>query len=80
MGKIIVTGEMKAILNSSKGRQELRDEQGNLLGYFEPAAPPVEPKSRGNWGPFTAEEVEAAFKQTGPAKTLDEILKEAGLQ
>jgi hypothetical protein len=80
MGKIVVTSEMKAILNGSKGRQEVRDEQGNLLGYFEPATPAAEPKSKGGWGPFTAEEVEAAFKQTGPAKTLDEILKEAGLQ
>jgi hypothetical protein len=78
MGKIIVTYEMKALLNASNGRQELRDEQGNLIGYFEPASPPVEPKGR--WWPFTDEEVEAARKDTSPGRTLDEILKEAGLQ
>ena len=77
MGQIILTAEMRAKLAGLTGKQEVRDEQGTLLGYFEPA-PAAEPK-RSRWWPFTDEEVEEAFKQTGPIKTLDEILKEAGL-
>lgn len=34
MGRIIVTEEMKAQFKGVKGKQELRDEQGNLVGYF----------------------------------------------
>jgi hypothetical protein len=79
MGQIILTTEMRAKLHGLTERQELRDEQGNLIGYFDPPPVPAEPAGQGGWGPFTAEEVEQAFRQTGPARTLDEILKDAGL-
>jgi hypothetical protein len=77
MGKIILTAEMRAAFASANGKQELRDEQGNLLGFFEPL--PAAPKKKFEaWGPFSAEEVEEAFNQTGPGKTLDQIMREAG--
>ena len=76
MGKIILTAEMRAKFTERIERQELCDEQGNLLGFFEPALPKRKFEA---WGPFTAEEVERAFHQKGPGRALDEILKEAGL-
>ena len=78
MGKIILTAEMRAKLMGLNEKQELRDEQGNLLGYFEPLPTPPKRKFEA-WGPFTAEEVERAYHQKGPGRTLDEILKDAGL-
>ena len=58
MGKIILSAEMGAKFMGQNEKQELRDEQGNLLGYFEPLpAPPIPPKRKFEaWGPFTAEE------------------------
>lgn len=80
MEKVILDAETLAKLKNLTERLDVYDEQGNLLGYIEPvsrlAAPPAPP---GGWGPFTAEEVERAFQQTGPGRTLDEILKDAGL-
>jgi hypothetical protein len=75
MSRITLTPELKALLAGAAGRVELCDENGNPLGYFEPRPPDV----KGGWGPFTAEEVDAAFKQTGPTCTLDDILREAGM-
>lgn len=72
MGKIILTAEMQAKLAGLNEKQELRDEKGNLLGYFEPA-----PKRKFEaWGPFTAEEVEQAFTQKGSGRTLAEIYRD----
>lgn len=80
MGKIILTTEMGAKFMGQNEKQELRDEQGNLLGYFEPLpAPPIPPKRKFEaWGPFSAEEVEEAFKKKGPYRTLEEIYREHG--
>jgi len=75
MSKMIINSEMRSCLSTVKEKVELRDEWGNLIGYFEPS-----PVQGGGWGPFSAEEVEAAFKQTGPGKTLDQIFQEAGLR
>lgn len=77
MGKIVLTAEMQAKLAGVSERQELRDEQGNLLGYFEPAPTPTKKKYEA-WGPFTAEEVERAFTQTGRGRTLEEIYRDYG--
>jgi hypothetical protein len=76
MSKITLTPELKALLAGATGRVELCDENGNPLGYFEPTEP------RGKFWPFTDEEVEEARqarKRNEPGRTLDEILKEAGL-
>jgi hypothetical protein len=75
MSKITLTPELKALLAGASGRVELCDEHGTPVGFFEPTA--IRPD--GSWGPFTAEEVEAAFKQTGPGCTLDDIFREAGM-
>jgi len=74
MSKITLTDEMLSRLAGVTKKLELRDEWDNLIGYFEP--PPVQ----GGWGPFSAEEVAAASRQTGPGKTLDQIFREAGLR
>jgi len=74
MSKITLTDEMLSRLAGVKEKLELRDEWGNLIGYFEPSL------VKGGWGPFSAEEVEAASRQTGPGKTLDEIFREAGVR
>jgi hypothetical protein len=74
MSQLILTDEMRSRLAGVKEKMELRDASGNLIGYFEPLP------AQGGWGPFTAEEVETAFRQTGPGRTLDEILKDAGLR
>ena len=66
MGKIILTDEMRAKFAQANGKQELLDEWGNLLGFFEPAPPKTKFEA---WGPFTAEEVEKAFNQKGPGRT-----------
>ena len=82
MGKIILSAELGAKFMGQNEKQELRDEQGNLLGYFEPLpTPPVPPKRKFEaWGPFSAEEVERAFTQKKePGRTLNEIIKDAGL-
>ena len=80
MGKIILSTEMRAKFMGQNEKQELRDEQGNLLGYFEPLpTPPIPPKRKFEaWGPFSAEEVEEAFKKKGPYRTLEEIYREHG--
>ncbi|MFO0796737.1 MAG: hypothetical protein U0804_04615 [Gemmataceae bacterium] len=75
MGKIVIGGDARDQLAAAAERQELRDESGKLLGYFEPARP-----ADGSWGPFSAEEVRRAFSQTGPGKTLDEIGREIGFE
>lgn len=74
MSKMIITAEMALRLSAVKEKLELRDEWGNLIGYFEPSS------VKGGWGPFSAEEVESASRQTGPGKTLDQIFREAGLR
>lgn len=78
MGKITVTAEMRARLVNLNEKQELLDEQGHLIGYFEPPAPMPKRKFEA-WGPFTAEEVEQAFTQKGRGRTLEEIYREFGL-
>ena len=83
MGKIILSAEMGAKFMGQNEKQELRDEQGNLLGYFEPLpTPPIPPKRKFEaWGPFSAEEVERALTQKKePGRTLDEIFREHGHQ
>ena len=75
MNKITLTPELKALLAGASGRVELCDENGQPVGYFEPTAI----RTDGGWWPFSADEVEAAFKQTGPGRTLDDILREAGM-
>lgn len=79
MGQVILTAQMRAKLHGLREKQELRDEQENLIGYFEPAPTPAEPPPS-RWWPFMDEEVEAAGNDPGPARTLDEILKDAGLE
>ncbi len=76
MSKITLTPELKALLAGASGRVELCDENGQPVGYFEPAEP------CGRYWPFTDEEVRQARearKKNDPGRTLDEILKEAGL-
>ena len=80
MEKVILDAETRARLKNLTERLALYDEQGNLLGYVEPVKPPEGQQPRSKWWPFTDEEVEAARKATGPARTLDEILKDAGLE
>lgn len=71
MGKIVIRGDARDQLAAAGDRQELRDEAGNLLGYFEPARP-----SDGSRGPFSGDRVRQAFSQTGPGRTLDEIYQD----
>lgn len=71
MGRVILTAEMQAKLENLIEKQELRDEQGRLIGYFEPL-----PKKLEAWGPFTADEVAAALARKGPYRTFDEIQRE----
>ena len=76
MSRITLTPELKALLAGASGRVELCDENGQPVGYFEPA------EKRGRYWPFTDEEVQEARearKKNEPGRTLDEILKEAGL-
>ena len=75
MNKITLTPELKALLAGASGRVELCDESGQTVGYFKPTL--IRPD--GGCGPFTAEEIEAAFKQTGPTCTLDDIFRQAGM-
>jgi|GEM_PF-1436459 len=80
MNCIVLTAEMRAKFEGIAEKREIRDEGGSLIGYFQPTpqATPAAPKYEA-WGPFTAEEVERASRQTGPGRTLDEIIAEAGL-
>lgn len=76
MSRITLTPELKALLAGANGRVELCDENGLRVGYFEPSEP------RGRYWPFTDEEIQEARedrKKNEPGRTLDEILKEAGL-
>lgn len=80
MGKVILDAATLAKLNGLSQQLEVYDEQGNLRGHVMPVrAADAGPAGRADWGPFTAEEVEAAFKQSGPGRTLDEIIRDAGL-
>ena len=77
MGKVYVDAETLAKLHGLTERLEVYDEQGKLLGFIDPVSrPAAEQKPAGGWGPFTAEEVERARKQSGPARTLDEIIRD----
>jgi hypothetical protein len=62
MGQVTLTAEMRAKFDGVSVAMELRDERGNLIGYFVPPPPEPTPPPAGAWGPFTAEEVEAAFR------------------
>lgn len=77
MEPIIPPDDFLAKLRGAKGRVEIRDAHGNLVGYFEPTPPPAEPRDK--YWPFTREEIEEALKDRSPGKTLDQIIKEAGL-
>lgn len=77
MGQIFLTADMMAKLAGITERQELRDETGKLIGYFDP--PPAIPPNTGAWGPFTEEQVERAMRREGPYFTLDEIAKKVGM-
>jgi hypothetical protein len=57
MSKMILPAETALRLSEAKGRMELRDAEGNLIGYFEPPQ-----------------------KLSPPGRTLDEILRYAGLK
>jgi hypothetical protein len=75
MNAITVTAELKELLKQATGPVELRDEKGFPLGTFEPT-------ERGAYWPITDEEmaqIREARKNPQPGRTLDEILKEAGL-
>ena len=73
MGKVILDAETRAKLNGLDEQLELYDENGKLLGYYLPPkvytalTMPVDP-------PFTEEEIEKAFNQTGPGRPLADIL------
>jgi hypothetical protein len=73
MGKVILDAETRAKLNGLAEQLELYDESGNLIGYYLPPKVysalrmPVDP-------PFTEEEIEEAFNQTGPGRPLADIL------
>ncbi len=74
MSRITLTADMTALLSGANGRVELCDDAGNPIGFFEP-----QPEQRGEYWPFTDEEVAEADKDTGPTCTLDDIAKRAGL-
>ena len=44
------------------------------LGFFHPMPKGSTVTPEGGWGPFTAEEVAAAFAQTGPGRPFEDIL------
>jgi len=80
MNCIVLTAEMRAKFEGIAEKREIRDEVGALIGYFQPtASATTAPQKHEAWGPFSAQEVERASRQTGPGRTLDEIIAEAGL-
>ncbi len=77
MGKVILDAQTRAKLNGLGELLELYDEAGTLIGYclppkvYETLRMPVDP-------PFTDQEIDSAFAQTGPGRPLADIL--AGLR
>lgn len=73
MDHIKLDSQTAALLLSRKERVELRDPDGNVLGYFEPSARAV--KYSDIEIPFTAEELKQASRQT-TGRPLEDILRD----
>ena len=72
MSKVILDAELLAKLGGLRGRVALYDQYGNLKAYVDPVPGAIPPELD-----FTPEEIAEAMTQTGPCKTLDEIIREA---
>ncbi|MFO0849521.1 MAG: hypothetical protein U0871_13340 [Gemmataceae bacterium] len=66
MGKVTLDAATLAKLGGLVETVDVYDESGRLVGRCEPVRP----------APFTDEEIEAAFRQTGPARPLEEFIRE----
>jgi hypothetical protein len=74
MDKVVIDAATRAKLNGLNKQMEVVDETGTPLGFFHPMPKGSTVTPEGGWGPFTAEEVAAAFAQTGPGRPLEDIL------
>ena len=78
MGKLVLDAATTAKLTATGGVVELLDPAtGAVVGYYHPPVAGGNPA--GGWGPFTAEEVAAAFSPVGPDEqclTTAELLAE----
>jgi hypothetical protein len=66
MTKVTPDAATLSKLGGLTGTVDLYDEAGRLIARCEPARP----------CPFTDEKIEAAFRQTGPARPLEEFISE----
>lgn len=79
MKKLVLDAETIAKLSGLTEQVEVFDEQGNLLAHIVPTADGFGLGSVPAKYHFTDEELEEARRQSGPTKTLDDILREAGM-
>jgi hypothetical protein len=66
MKKVTLDAAALAKLGGLTEPTAIYDDTGRLVARCKPIPP----------CPFTDEEIEAAFRQTGPGKTLDELIRE----
>ncbi len=73
MQRVVLDAATRAKFNGLDQVLELTDETGFVVGYYHPAPKGANPAS--GWGPFPAEEIEAAFDQADEGRPLEDILK-----
>jgi hypothetical protein len=74
MDKVVIDAATRAKLNGLNKQMEVVDETGAPIEYFHPMPKGSTVSPVGGWGPFTAEEVAAAFAQSGPGRSFKDIL------
>jgi hypothetical protein len=75
MDQLRVDGAMTAVLGRAKERAEILDEQGTLLGYFEPVESPEDELYRKAALLFDPEEIRRAKADDRPGHTTAEVLE-----
>jgi hypothetical protein len=74
MSPVYLDSQIASLLRNQTGQVELRDPEGNLLGYFLP--PAGKPNGQNDVEiPFTKEELDRAAKQT-TGRPLEDILRD----
>jgi len=79
MGQIFLDQELRSRLNGMTEEMQVRDESGQIVGYFVPAIAYNKLRAATIEVPFSKEEIDQ-FRKSGGAQTLEEIWKHLGVK
>jgi len=79
MGQIVLDQALRARLNGMTEEMQVRDESGQIVGYFVPAVAYNKLRAAILEVPFSKEAIDQ-FRNSGGAQTLEEIWKHLGVK